>query len=172
MYKVSVSNKSQEAKDPQEMSVEIKENLVSINDQPYSISINTVRRNYFQLIRNHKVYIGEILEIDHESKSVQLKVNGQQLNVKIQDKLDLLLDKLGFSSQNASQLSSIKAPMPGLILDIMVEEGQEVKKGDTVMILEAMKMENVIKSPGEGKVTKINVSTGQSVEKNSPLIQF
>ena len=69
-------------------------------------------------------------------------------------------------------IKDIKAPMPGLILDIMVEVGQEVKKGDALMILEAMKMENVLKSTGEGTITSIEVEKGQSVEKNNILIKF
>ena len=69
-------------------------------------------------------------------------------------------------------VKEIKAPMPGSILNILVEAGQEVKAGDQLLILEAMKMENVIKSPGDGVVAKIHVDEKQSVEKNQVLISF
>jgi biotin carboxyl carrier protein len=62
--------------------------------------------------------------------------------------------------------------MPGLVHQILISEGQIVKKGDALLILEAMKMENVIKSPADGTATKIRVSKGQNVEKNQVLIQF
>ncbi|MNF13023.1 Glutaconyl-CoA decarboxylase subunit gamma [compost metagenome] len=66
----------------------------------------------------------------------------------------------------------IKAPMPGLVLNVIVESGQEVNKGDNLLILEAMKMENIIKSPSSGIVKKILVTKGDKVEKNEILIQF
>jgi biotin carboxyl carrier protein len=73
---------------------------------------------------------------------------------------------------NSQAAKEIKAPMPGLIFDIKVKEGDEVKKGDAVLILEAMKMENILKSPGDGTVKSIKIKKGQSVEKNQVLIQF
>jgi biotin carboxyl carrier protein len=92
--------------------------------------------------------------------------------VKLKDKFDLLLEKMGFNNSAILEVKDIKAPMPGLIIDIKVEEGIVVKKGDPLIILEAMKMENIIKSPGEGVVKKIQVKKGDSVEKNQILIQF
>ena len=76
------------------------------------------------------------------------------------------------SDANASKVKDVKAPMPGLILDIKVRPGQEVKKGDPILILEAMKMENILKSPGDGVVKEIKVQTRQNVEKNQVLILF
>ena len=58
----------------------------------------------------------------------------------------------------------VEAPMPGTILDIKVQAGQSVKKGDVLVILEAMKMENEIMAPCDGKVTGVNVRKGDSVE--------
>ena len=62
--------------------------------------------------------------------------------------------------------------MPGMVLNILVTEGQDIKKGDPLIVLEAMKMENVLKSPTDGIVKKINVNKGIAVEKNQVLIQF
>ena len=66
--------------------------------------------------------------------------------------------------------SGIKSPLPGVILDIKVNVGDEVKKGQTVIILEAMKMENSINADKDGKVTAINVSKGESVLEGTDLI--
>jgi biotin carboxyl carrier protein len=62
--------------------------------------------------------------------------------------------------------------MPGLVLDVRVKEGDEVKKGDPLLVLEAMKMENILKSPAHAKIKKINVNKGQAVEKNQVLVSF
>ena len=101
-----------------------------------------------------------------------LNVNGTDYEVSIKDKNDLLLQQLGISVKSSSAVQFIKAPMPGLIINVSVNPGDEVKKGDTLLILEAMKMENVIKSPRDGKVKKVNVSLRNAVEKNQVLLEF
>ncbi|HSH65835.1 MAG TPA: acetyl-CoA carboxylase biotin carboxyl carrier protein subunit, partial [Bacteroidia bacterium] len=73
---------------------------------------------------------------------------------------------------NTNKINEIKAPMPGLVLDIRVNEGDSIQKGDAVIVLEAMKMENIIKSPVDGTIKKINVKKGLAVEKNQVLVQF
>jgi biotin carboxyl carrier protein len=83
-----------------------------------------------------------------------------------------LLKSLGFDDLNAKKVNEIKAPMPGLVLDVRVSEGDTVKKGDAILVLEAMKMENIIKSPTDGIIKKINVKKGVAVEKNQVLINF
>ena len=73
---------------------------------------------------------------------------------------------------NNNKIKEIKAPMPGLVLDILVKEGTEIKKGDPVLILEAMKMENILKSPEDGSIKKIKVRKGKVVEKNDMLVSI
>ena len=62
--------------------------------------------------------------------------------------------------------------MPGLVIDVCISEGDKIKKGDKIIVLEAMKMENIIKSPTDGIIKKINVNKGMAVEKNQILINF
>ena len=66
----------------------------------------------------------------------------------------------------------VKAPMPGLVVEVPVVVGQTVAKGDKVLILEAMKMENVIKAVGDGVVKAVHASQGQPVEKGQLLIEM
>ncbi len=128
--------------------------------------------HHFHIIHHHKSYNAELLDIDYVSKKIRLKINGAVYEVAIEDHLDILLKKMGMSQAITTTLKDIKAPMPGLILQILISEGMEIKKGDPIMILEAMKMENNLKSPGDGKIKSVKVKTGQSVEKGQILIDF
>jgi biotin carboxyl carrier protein len=88
------------------------------------------------------------------------------------DQFDELLHKLGMDNLSAQKVSELKAPMPGMVLKVLVSEGEEVKKGSNLLILEAMKMENVIKSPADGVIKTIKVSPADKVEKNQVMIIF
>ena len=128
-------------------------------------------RNY-HIIRNNKSYHAELIIMNFKQKKLALNINGRIYSVEVKDKLDLLLEKLGINGSSLSIVKQVKAPMPGLILSINAVEGKKVKKGDGILILEAMKMENIIKSPSDGIIKKVNVSEGDSVEKNQVLVQF
>ena len=101
-----------------------------------------------------------------------LKINGHTYVVEHKDKFDLLLEKMGMNAAAGARINNIKAPMPGLIIDLKVKPGDAVKQGDQLLILEAMKMENIIKSPGEGTVKNVKVKKGESVEKGQVLLEF
>ena len=138
-------------------------------DMDWDISHNG---RLFHIIYKHRSYTAELLSSDFVSKKINIKINGRRYEVDIKDKMDLLLDKLGMDQVISSAVKNITAPMPGLILQLHVNEGDEVKKGDAIMVLEAMKMENTLKSPGDGTVKSILVKAGDSVEKNQVLIDF
>jgi len=124
------------------------------------------------ILKNGKSYRAEVISLDFDQKTAQIKVNGNHYRIKIADHFDLLVKKMGLSANVIHKINEIKAPMPGLVLSILVKPGQEVVHGDPLLILEAMKMENVIKSPGEGKVKNIQVAKGKAVEKGELLIEM
>ncbi len=126
--------------------------------------------NHFHLIKNNRSYQLEVIETNFENKLFHFKINGTDFKVEMKDHWDQLIDKMGLSATPTQKISEIKAPMPGLVLSVEVEAGQEIEKGDTLLVLEAMKMENVIKAPGEGVVKSIPVQTGEAVEKNALLV--
>ena len=99
-------------------------------------------------------------------------MNGNTYDIQLTDRFDDLLQKLGMTGGSLTSAKSIKAPMPGMILKVLVTEGTEVEKGEPLVILKAMKMENVIKSPGKACISRILVKEGQAVEKNEDLILF
>lgn len=124
------------------------------------------------LLRECKSFDIKIIGSNKHSKSYTVTVNGNSYNVAIEDELDQLITKMGFSLGSAKKVNSIKAPMPGLILDIIAQIGDQVNEGDNLIILEAMKMENVITSPRDGVIKSISVSKSETVEKNQLLIEF
>ena len=165
MYKASVNNGNN-----YQISYAAKE--IKVNDTLFDWDIQPISDSHYHIIRNGKSYRLEVVSALHEEKKFIIKINGQKQEVLLKDRYDLLLEKLGMADLAAQKINQVKAPMPGLILDIIVGEGSEVKKGETIMILEAMKMENILKSPGDGVVEAIKVKKGDSVEKNQLLIQF
>ncbi|TVQ46787.1 MAG: biotin/lipoyl-binding protein [Saprospirales bacterium] len=126
----------------------------------------------YHLLLNGKSLVYEIQELDLNSKKMKVKSNGKIYDIEIKDELDQLIESMGMELEDGGAETDVPAPMPGLVLEISVAEGDEVKKGDPLLILEAMKMENVIKSPGDAKVSKINVKPKDSVEKGAVLIEF
>ncbi|MCC9165848.1 biotin/lipoyl-containing protein [Pontibacter harenae] len=152
--------------------VDIQKDAILVNGAPFSWDISPIGPNTFHIIKDNKSYTAELVQADYQTKSFTIKLNGSIHTLSVKDRFDLLLDQLGMGNANAQKINDVKAPMPGLILDIKVKPGQEVKKGDPIMILEAMKMENILKSPGDGVVKEIKVAVKQNVEKNQVLILF
>ena len=132
----------------------------------------TVNDHTFHILHNNRSYEATVLEADFTTKTVQIQIGQNAYTVALKDKFDLLAEQLGFSNMSSQKLNHIKAPMPGLVLDIMVKVGDQVNKGDSVLILEAMKMENVIKAEGEAVVKSITINKGDAVEKNQIMIEF
>ena len=126
----------------------------------------------FQIIDENVSYHFEIIHANYEEKSFLLKTNGNHYEVKLQDQYDQLVKKLGLSLGASQKIKEIKAPMPGLVLEILSTNGQTIHKGDPLLILEAMKMENIIKSPGEGVIRMIQVDKGAIVDKGQVLIEM
>lgn len=133
--------------------------------------LNTGNQQYHLLLNNQSYNI-EIIKADYGEKKLTLKVNGKKYTLDVKDKYDELLHNLGLDNIAVKKVNDIKAPMPGMVLNILVGEGQQVKKGDSLLVLEAMKMENVLKSPTDGTIKKVVATKGTAVEKNQLLIQF
>lgn len=143
-----------------------------INNKTHKIDIIPINQDEIHLLIDNKSYRASVVSIDKEDKKVVLMVNGKEFEVKLMDNTDLLLQKLGIQNTSSSKNNLFKAPMPGLIKQITVSEGQDVKKGELVLVLEAMKMENALKASTDAKVKSIHVNTGVAVEKGTLLIEF
>ncbi|HAA13591.1 MAG TPA: acetyl-CoA carboxylase biotin carboxyl carrier protein subunit [Cytophagales bacterium] len=165
MYKAQVNDKKA-------LKVESNNTGLTVEDNLLDWDIQKLRDGYYHIVYQDQSYTAELVSFDKEEKEFDFLIGGHNLKVKVQDRFDLLLDKLGMTDLASAVAADLKAPMPGLVLEIMVQPGQEVQKGDAVLILEAMKMENVLKAPGDGTVTGVQVAKGDSVEKNQVMIQF
>src|ERR1700761_193261 len=143
-----------------------------INDKSVSADIQQLGPSAYHIINDLKSYNAEVISFDRETKTAEIKVNGNIYTVAAKDQFDILLDQLGLSTLNTAKVSEIKAPMPGLVLKLFVEEGTEVKKGENLFILEAMKMENIIKSPADVTVKTVKIKPGDKVEKGQVLLIF
>lgn len=147
------------------------DSIGSIDGLPYELDMVKTEKG-FHVIRDSRSFQIEIVHVDRRKKELILKVNGHKINTKVEDEYDLLLKSLGMEPGAGIKLKEIKAPMPGMVLEVDVNVGDSVSEKDPLLILEAMKMENVIKSPADGVVKSINVEVGKSVEKNEVLIEF
>ncbi len=126
----------------------------------------------FHILKNNKAYRAEVIEANYAKKTFTIKVNGNPYEINIADHYDQLVSQLGLAVVNTQVASDVKAPMPGLVLGVSVEIGQEVKEGDGLLILEAMKMENVLKAVGDGQIKAIHTKQGEAVEKGQLLIEM
>ncbi|RZL17109.1 MAG: acetyl-CoA carboxylase biotin carboxyl carrier protein subunit [Pedobacter sp.] len=152
--------------------LEIKGEEVTIDHTIVDFDYRFIKNRHSSVIYKNKSFNVEILEQDRINKTLELKVNGTTYHVEMEDQYDQLLKKLGMDYSSSNKVKDLKAPMPGLVLKVLIEQGKEVSKGDNLLVLEAMKMENMIKSPTDGIVQKILVGTGDKIEKNAILIQF
>ena len=145
---------------------------LSLDGEEVSLDMVAESENSFHVIYENIGYDIYIVDKNETTKTYIISVNGNEYTLQAKSKFDELLDQLGMSNLVEAKADNLKAPMPGLVIDILVEPGNTVLKGDSVLVLEAMKMENNIKSPAEGIIKSIDIKKGQAVEKNQVLISF
>ncbi|MGB0176738.1 MAG: acetyl-CoA carboxylase biotin carboxyl carrier protein subunit [Owenweeksia sp.] len=143
----------------------------SVNGKDYQLDI-TPERNGLHLLKDNKSYRISYVDMDYNAKTFTIQVNGNAYTVEARDRFDLLLEELGMEDLAGSAINDLKAPMPGLVLSIDVKPGDSVSKGDALVVLEAMKMENVLKAASDAVVKSVAVEIGKAVEKNQILIEF
>jgi len=124
------------------------------------------------VLYNGKSFTAIIEGIDRKTKEVSMSVNGQLYKTVIKEPIDLLLSNMGLDLKAMQKAEPIKAPMPGMVLKILVSPGQQINKGDGLVILEAMKMENILKATATAVVKAIRVNERTAVEKGTVLIEL
>ena len=165
MYNVKVNNQYNFA-------IEAENDSIQVNGETIVLDRVVLNDKSTHVIYQNRSYTIEVVSFDKAEKTAAIKVNGSIYKIAVEDQFDQLLKQLGMDTLAAAKVQQIKAPMPGLVLSVLVAVGDEVKKGDSLLVLEAMKMENMIKSPTDGVINKITIKQGDKVEKNEVLIHF
>lgn len=147
-------------------------NFEITNTSAQNLDAVSVTKNKFHILHSGQSVLAEIVSTNFTSKKYTVKINNTLYEVSIANALDQLIKEMGFEVGASKQVNAIKAPMPGLILEVSVAEGQEVQENDPLLILEAMKMENSIVSPRSGKIKSVSAIKGAAVEKGQLLIEF
>jgi biotin carboxyl carrier protein len=145
---------------------------ISVNGELFTWDLMLLGDGRYHLLYEGRSYSIEVISTDYTAKSFTLKVDNHFIELQAKDRFDLLLDRLGLADASAHKVNELKAPMPGLIVDVRVEPGQTVLKGDPLLVLEAMKMENILKAPTDGVVSAIKVALRDNVSKGQVLISF
>ena len=139
---------------------------------PEKLDVVSTASDSYHILQQGKPFRARVIESRFEEKKYTIQVNSNVYEVALADGLDNLISEMGFASGSAKSVKNVEAPMPGLILDINVRVGQAVNEDDPLLILEAMKMENVITSPRDGIIKSIAVSQGDAVDKKNLLVEF
>ena len=114
----------------------------------------------------------EVSVSEHDPKQVKIFFNGHNYSIKIKDRTDLLLEEMGMDAIEEKGATDLTAPMPGLVLKVLVSVGEEVEKGTPLLILEAMKMENMIRAQADVTINEIQIKNGATVDKGQLMITF
>jgi len=156
--------------------VDNKEYLVEIIDEKHIVINGKTYEVDFESVSGQPVYSLIVDGKSHESyvqqgdDNWQVLLRGRLYPVTVEDEREKRLRAAAGGGIAESGEFHLKAPMPGLVVAIPVEEGQEIKKGQVILILESMKMQNELKSPRDGTIGRIRVKTGESVEQKQTLL--
>lgn len=161
-YQVAIANAAFEVEP-------LGEEIVKLNGATKDARLIQLSERFYHFIYEGKVFRVEATRTDD---GFNFKINGEPVSVEVKDELQLLLDKMSGGAKKKSASGDVRAPMPGLVVKISVSVGESVKKGQGLLILEAMKMQNEIKSPADGVVKEILVAEKQAVEKNHILVKL
>ena len=166
MYKAKVAEKTFEFEFSDDKALE-----GTVNGESFKMDL-AQQGDVHHVLHKQRSYTVQLVRFDKENKTCVLQVNNKEIVVSVEDRFDLLLHQLGMDNINNQKVNELKAPMPGLVLNVLVEPGDSVVKGDGMMVLEAMKMENIIRTPADGVVKSLEVKKSDAVEKNQVLIKF
>jgi pyruvate carboxylase subunit B len=143
---------------------------LTVNDDAVQVGFEQIGTESFLLLVDGQSLPVVIEQVGDDTLRVTL--DGRMTEVRVQDERAMLLERFGLADKAGAHDQEIRAPMPGLVLNVMVEEGQDVQEGDGLIVLEAMKMENELRAQADGVVAKLHVAAGDAVGKNDLLLEL
>ncbi len=152
--------------------IEVNDGKVTVNGKEVQSDLHKIDKENYHLIYNGKSITVKVNNIDLQHQVISLEINGKEFKSHLVRTIEETIDRIAHSGKLASGHQKIISPMPGLIQKIQCTEGQAIMKGEVLVVLNAMKMENIIKAPEDGEIVKILIKEGEQVEKGKVLIQF
>jgi len=151
--------------------ITIEDSEIQISEtEAHQLDVVTTQNQLLHVLHKNKPYHVKVVRSDWREKRLDMEVNGNKYTVKIEDQYDQIATQMGLLAAEEQKINNLKAPMPGLIVEVLVNEGDEIVKGTQLLVLSAMKMENIISAPGDGVVKRIEVSKDDAVEKGQLLV--
>ncbi len=146
----------------------ISESQVMINEKPHKIDFQALRQHTsFSLLMDGKSYETNIYQ---DNGDWEICLRGRRFHIQVEDERERSLRKAAGKTSVQKGKISLQAPMPGLVIDIPVSVGDEVKDGQVLLILESMKMQNELTAPRDGKVSRIHVNVNDNVDRKQTLL--
>jgi biotin carboxyl carrier protein len=144
------------------------EGQITVDGQPYAVDFQRIAEGGLisLLLNNHSLEA----VVEERDDAWEVLLHGELYTVRVLDERAYRLAKARVTTMAVTGDATIESPMPGLIIAVLVSEGQPVKKGDKLIILESMKMENELRSPRDGIVTHVYVQAGSATEKGQHLV--
>jgi biotin carboxyl carrier protein len=160
LYNVMIENR--------EYRVDITGDRCTVNGEPIDATVVALNHNGLQLLRNGKRALEVFLTTQDDDTYQMVMLGGRKVVSRITNRSR----RRGRAGAAEEHGNALHAPMHGLVVDVSATEGQEVEKGQTLVVLESMKMQMQLRSPRAGRVGKVAVQTGSQVEKGAVLVQF
>ncbi|MBT3228998.1 MAG: acetyl-CoA carboxylase biotin carboxyl carrier protein subunit [Candidatus Marinimicrobia bacterium] len=142
--------------------------IINVDGKTLHFQAIQIHSGVYSVLVNNRSFVVGICP----NEANRVNVNGTPINLELLDAVHLHLRELGWDSMQETKVGLISAQIPGLVTKIFHVPGDEVKEGEPLLLIEAMKMENEIKSPVSGVVQKISVNEGQTVEKGTNIIEI
>jgi len=141
---------------------------VSVNGQVMEVDFENISgQPVYSMVIDGKSYEAYVYEVEDEW---QVLLQGQQYPIRVEDEREKRLKAAAGAGVAESGEFHLKAPMPGLVVTVAVQPDQAVAKGDVLVILESMKMQNELRAPRAGKVTRMRVKAGETVDRRQTLL--
>ncbi|MFB6274466.1 MAG: biotin/lipoyl-containing protein [Salinibacter sp.] len=155
--------------DDREFDIAIQDEQLVVDGEAKDYTFEVLREGYVSMIVD-----GTSVPVSVEptgEDTLRVTIDGRRTEVRVKDEQDLLVEEFGLG-EDAAAGGEVRAPMPGLVLDVLVDEGDEVAADQGLLVLEAMKMENELTAPSGGIVTAIHATSGEAVDKEALLVEI